>query len=82
MSKKNMGEYATPDEALELMVEAHPQKDIILKADVGTGSGNTGGAGSGGASRVIRRSEFDKMAPQQQSQLLAKMRTGEIRLTD
>ena len=82
MSKKAIGEFAGPEEALEILVEAHPQKDIILKADVGTGSGNNGGGGNSGRSAVIRRSEFEKKTPAQQAEISAKIRAGEMRLTD
>lgn len=82
MSKKNIGEYADPSEALELLVESHPQKDVILKADGGTGTGSGGGGGTRGGGRVVKRSDFDKMPPHQQAEVAAKAGTGELQISD
>lgn len=82
MSKKNLGEIATPDEALQLLVESHPQKDTILKADMGSGSGSNGSGGTRGHGRVVKRTEFEKLPPLKQSEIVAKIRAGEVRLTD
>lgn len=82
MSKKNIGEIATPDEALHILVESHPQKDVILKADMGSGSGSDGGGGNRGAGRVINRADFTKLAPGKQAEVAAKVRAGEMTLTD
>jgi hypothetical protein len=46
-SRKNPGELADFDEALETIVEAYPLKDRIMKAS-GGGSGASGGSGGGG----------------------------------
>lgn len=82
MSKKSVGEFATPDEALQLLVEMHPQKDVIMKADYGSGSGSNGSGGSRGTGRYMSRTEFEKLQPTKQSEVAAKMRSGEITLTD
>jgi len=82
LSKTRSGEYADPEEALQLLVEAHPQKDVILKADVGNGSGNTGGAGGTGKGRVMKRAEFSQLPPNQQAEIAKKVSNGEMRLTD
>lgn len=82
MSKKNVGEFATPEEALELLVDMHPQKDIILKADLGRGSGSNGGGGNAGGIRNIRRSEFEKLPAIKQAEISSKVRNGEIKLID
>lgn len=82
MSKKNVGEYATPEEALELLVDRHPSKEQILRADVGNGSGNNGGGGNGGGGRTIRRAEFDRLTPQKQAEISGKVRSGEMKLID
>lgn len=83
MSKTRVGEYADAEEALQLLVDAHPQKDVILKADVGSGSGNGGNGGNGGnATRVIKRSDFEKLSPVKQAEVSGKVRAGEMKLTD
>jgi len=47
-SRKNPGELADFDEALEAVVDAYPLKDRILRSS-GAGSGASGGSGDGGS---------------------------------
>lgn len=47
MSAKNPAEYADPDEAIELLVMSHPQRDRILKMDASGGGTPPGGHGPG-----------------------------------
>jgi len=84
MSKEpgNIGNPATPDEALRLLIEAHPQKDMLLKADDANGTGNNGAGGGRGGGRSIKRAEFEKMAPQAQAEIATKQRAGEIAIVD
>lgn len=81
-SKERAGEYATPEEALQLYVESHPQKDILLKAATGSGSGSQGGGGSTGGGNVMKRADFEKLTPAKQSETAAKVNAGEMKLTD
>ena len=81
-SKENIGEVASPDEALRLLVENHPSKEAILKADMGSGSGSNGAGGHRGQGRYIKRSEFEKLPPAKQAEMAGKMREGEMTLTD
>jgi hypothetical protein len=59
-SKQRPGELAGFDEALELLVEAYPHRDSILK---GSGASGGGAPGSGGASggKVVNRQQFESM---------------------
>lgn len=82
MSKSRVGEYADAEEAMRILVESHPQKDVILRANAGSGTGNSGQGGANGGSRVVKRSEFENYPPAKQAELAAKMRSGEIKLTD
>lgn len=82
MSKKNVGEYATPDEALEILVEAHPQKDVILKANSGNGSGNAGNGGNSGNGRIVKRSDLERMSPAMAAETAKKAASGEIKIVD
>lgn len=82
MSKTKFGEPADPDEALEILVDHHPQKTMILKASDASGSGNNGNGGNRGGSRVIKRADFDKMTPAEQSANAAKAGTGELSIID
>lgn len=82
MSKTRAGEYATTEEAMQILAESHPNKDVILKANPGNGSGaGTGGAGNGGG-RYMKRSDFEKLSPVQKAEYAIKMGKGEIQLTD
>lgn len=84
LSKTRAGEYATPDEALHLLVEQHPQKDVILKADLGKGTGSNGNGGNRGNGLVAKmtRSTFDSLTPAQKADAAAKAGRGELLLTD
>lgn len=82
MSKEKSGEYASPDEALKLLVESHSQKDMILKADDNKGSGGSGSGGMRGGNRTVRRADFEKLSPAEQADIAAKAGTGEVNLID
>ncbi len=58
------GEPALPDEALEILVNADPGKDRVLKAVMDNGSGSKGNEGKGSpgeGDKIISRPDFDKM---------------------
>lgn len=81
-SKTKAGEYADAEESLQLLVDSHPQKDIILRADVKSGTGNSGAGGNYGGVRSIKRSEFESLGGSKKVDVLAKIRSGEMKLTD
>lgn len=60
-SKTRAGEYASLDEALDILVEGYAHKDHILKGGNHEGSGGNGGGNGGGGKRTYRRSEIDAM---------------------
>lgn len=62
-SRKNPGAAADFDEALEILVDAYPHKDSILKADNKSGSGAPGNGGGGRGGKTISRAAFDALAP-------------------
>lgn len=78
MSPKNFGEVATVDEAFELLVNQHPNKDAILKADDHNGSGGDGGGGNRGGKRTMTRTEFEKLSPVDRANAAAQMSKGEV----
>lgn len=83
MSAKNMGDYADPSEAIEILINSHPQKDLILKANTGNGSGNNGNGGNrGGNARRMSRADFDAAPPTKQAEIAAQMGKGEITIVD
>lgn len=82
MSKKNAGEYADTEEALQLLVDQHPQKDTILKAPDAGGSGNNGGGGNRGRGRVMRRADFDQLDPGSKAAAAQQAAKGELTIAD
>ena len=82
MSRTKAGEYASPDEALQILVEMHPQKDTILKAPDHSGSGNNGQGGGRPGQRTIRRSDFEKLPAHEQASGAALQNKGELVITD
>lgn len=81
-SKDRAGEFATPEEGLRQLLEAHPAKDSILKADVGSGSGNQGGGGASGKARTMSRADFSKLGGQEAAAAAAAMGKGELTIKD
>lgn len=81
-SKDRAGEYATAEEGLRILAESHPNKDTILRANVGTGTGSDGSGGGNGGGRYMKRSDFEQLPPNKQAEYAIKMRSGEIKLTD
>lgn len=80
-SKANPGDRAGFEEALEILVDHYPHKDTILKGSGKTGTGATGADGKTGKSGkpVMARSEFDKLDPSKQADLMVK---GEVELVE
>jgi hypothetical protein len=61
-SKANPGVLAGFDEALGIIVESYPQRDMILKGTGGSGSGKTpSNNGNPSGAKQVTRSEFDAM---------------------
>lgn len=82
MSKERAGEYATPEEALRILVNSRADKDSILKADAGSGSGGSQSGGMRGGQRTVKRSDMEKMTPAQQAEIAGKAGRGEINIVD
>lgn len=82
MSKSKIGDYAEPEEALQILVDQHPQKATIMKASNHSGGGNGGGGGNRGGTRVIKRADFDKLPPNQAAATAAEVRAGTVSLVD
>lgn len=82
MSKKNIGSHADPQEALEVLVETHPQKDTILKAQQNSGSGNNGNGGSRPGSATMKRAEFDALDQANRAEASARLGKGELSIVD
>ncbi len=72
-SKARPGELANFDEALELLVDAYPQKEHILKGAGSSGGGSKGGSGGSNGGKTMSRAEFNQLTPPDQA---AKVREG------
>lgn len=59
-SRAKPGEIADFDEALEMLVDAYPQKDHIMKGTGHQGSGSKGGNGVGNG-KTMTRAQFDQL---------------------
>jgi hypothetical protein len=57
-SRARPGEIADFDEALEMLVDAYPYKDNILKG-TGASGGGAGGTGGAGGKKTMTRAQFD-----------------------
>lgn len=82
MSKKNMGEYADPNEAMEMLVEMSPHKDTILRPNGGSGSGSNGNGGGRGGNRYVKRADYEQLDPMKKAALADQMRKGEVEIVD
>lgn len=61
------GEPANFEEALSILIDAHPQRDSILKGSGASGGGATGGNGGGGGKRTMTRAQLEGLSPAEQS---------------
>jgi hypothetical protein len=82
-SRVRPGEVADFDEALEIMVDAYPFKDHILKGS-GASGGGAGGGGRGGASTITRAqlSEWQASNPAKAAAEMARVREGKATLVE
>ena len=62
-SRSKPGELAEFEEALELIVEAYPARDSILRSTQRGGSGAPPNSGGQGNAKTQTRTEFEKMSP-------------------
>jgi hypothetical protein len=76
-SRSKPGEAADFDEALEILIDAYPYKDSILKG-TGGGSGGKPGNGGGQGGKTISRAEFEALP---HSDRATKMKEG-VKVTD
>jgi hypothetical protein len=62
------GEHADFEEAIAVMVQSYPNKEMILKGSGASGSGAGGGGGGGaGGKKTITRAAFEKLDPAAQA---------------
>jgi hypothetical protein len=62
------GEHADFEEAISVMVQSYPNKEMILKGSGASGSGAGGGGGGGaGGKKTMSRAAFEKLDPAAQA---------------
>jgi hypothetical protein len=71
-SRTKGGQHADVDEALEILIDAYPRKDSILKAENRSGSGTPSGAAGQGDKNTISRSDFEKKNPTEKAEWMKK----------
>lgn len=81
-SKTRIGEVATFDEALEILVDRYPHKDMILKGTGHSGGGSTGGTGGGNGAARYSRDDFEKLPPLKQAEIAKAAKEGKAQITD
>lgn len=81
LSPGRPGEYATPDEALEVLIDQYPYKNNILKSTGAHGSG-AGGGGSQGGKRSVTRAQFEALGPMEQAATAAEASAGKTVIVD
>lgn len=73
-SRSNPGDPASFEEALELLVDAYPNKEAILRGSGASGGGSTG-SGSAAPQGKITREQFNSLSPADQ---MAAARAGRV----
>jgi hypothetical protein len=77
-SRGNPSQFASFDEALEIIIDAYPHKDSILKGTGAAGSGAQGGGAGGRGAKQMTQSDFNTLSPKDRA---ARMAEG-VKLVD
>jgi len=73
-SRRNPGSVADFDEAIEIMIDSHPERDRILKPSQKPGGGTSPGAGTGGSGgnpKTWSRKQYDNASPRARADFFA-----------
>lgn len=81
-SRVRAGEIAEFDEALEMMVDAYPYRDHILKGTGATGSGAGGSRTGANGQRQVSRAHFNTMSPADQMKTSEEALAGKAEIVD
>lgn len=82
MSRARLGEYAEPEEALQILVDQHPQKATILRANANSGGGGGGGGGNRPGVRTINRATFAALPAHEQAHMAGEQSKGTVVIVD
>ena len=80
-SRTKPGEVAGFEEAIEMLVDAHPQRDSILKGNSNGGSGARNGGGGNGANTMSRAS-YDALQKSDPAAAMKAVTVDKVTLTD
>lgn len=80
-SRTKPGEFAEFEEALEMLVDAHPQRDSILKGNANGGSGARNGGG-GGTAHTMSRSAYDALQKSDPAAAMKAVTVDKVTITD
>ncbi len=78
-SRAKPGEVAEFDEALEILVDAYPHRDAILKGSGGEGGGSRQTGAGGSSARTMTRAQFNELDPSAQ---MKAMTVDQIQIVD
>ena len=81
-SRARPGEIAGFDEALELLIDAYPYRDSILKGSGATGVGAQGANPQHGGKRTVTRAQFEALDPASAADTARLAGKGEVVITD
>ncbi len=81
-SRARPGEIAGFDEALELLIDAYPYRDSILKGSGATGGGSQGANSQHGGKRTMTRTQFEALDPASAADTARLAGKGDIVITD
>jgi hypothetical protein len=72
-SRRNPGAIAEFDEAIEILIDTHPERERILKPSQKPGAGTVPGAGTGGSGGSLKwsRRQYESASPQQRADFFA-----------
>lgn len=80
-SRARPGEIADMDEALEIIVDSHPNKNQLLLGS-GAGGGGANPGNTSGGKRVITRAAFDSLGPVERSAAMKDVSSGVATMAD
>lgn len=81
-SRVRPGELAEFNEAIEILIDSHPDRDGMLKGTGMAGGGANGSRMGADGKRTVSRAAFDKMGDSERQGVIAEVRKGTTTLID
>lgn len=79
-SEKSPGNVADFDEAVEIIINSRKDRDALLKAPAGGGSGASGGGAGAGGGRTMSRAKYEGLSADEKAAVGQQMAQGKIQL--